>query len=132
MNQPLNKLPKNLRDEEKKLRQKGISTWEEIKNLDDEEINVLAENSLCTVQNFNRLRGMASIICEIQISQKDAALLMHSGVASLKALAGLTPEQLVRQTGRLERQLISGNKPSLELAEAHYLIQQAKKRQILN
>ena len=132
MNQPLNKLPENFRDEEKKLLQEGLSTWEEIKNLENKQIAALAENSLCTIQNFNRLRGMASLICAIQISQQDAALLMHSGIASLKALAGLTPEQLVRQTGRLERQLIPNSKPSLELAKAHHLIKQAKSRQMLN
>ena len=100
--------------------------------LTDNEINQITQKTFATRKNLRRLRCIAILICELEISQGEAALLMHSGVASSKALASLTPQELFNKTGRLERALKTGRKPIVDLEKAHLLIEKAKARQIKN
>ena len=61
---------------------------------------------------------MATLICEINLSQPEAALLLHAGIPSVKVLASLTPQEVLQKTGRLERQLNTGKKSCLDLSKA--------------
>ena len=122
----LKELPKNLSSEGKELLSKGFSTWKSLQFLKDDEISHFVKHGLGTVRNFNRLRGIATLVCEINLSPSEAALLMHSGVASIKALANLTPQELLQTTGRLERQLNTGRIPKVDLTKANVWIQRAK------
>ena len=58
---------------------------------------------------------MATLICEVNLSQSEASLLLHAGVPSVQALASLTPSELIHKTGRLERQLNTGRKPYVDM-----------------
>ena len=69
---------------------------------------------------------MATLICGINVSQAEAALLLHAGIASIETLASLTPSELIQKTGRLERQLNTGRKSYLDLPKAKEWIKNAK------
>ena len=86
----LKDLPKHFQEEQKQLLEQGITDWISLKNLKDEELFLIAQKGLATTKNLMRLRGIATLICDINISHPEAALLLHSGIASVKALASLT------------------------------------------
>tara|TARA_B100001250_G_C19523504_1_gene667028 strand:- start:269 stop:652 length:384 start_codon:yes stop_codon:yes gene_type:complete len=123
------KLSKNFHNEEKELNALGINTWESIMNIGDSQINDLVKNTLCTTRNLMRLRCIAMLICELSISQEESALLMHSGISSIKALRDLTPHELLRRTGRFERIMQIRRKPIINLEKANCLIKEARTRQ---
>ncbi len=125
-------LPQNFLQEKKELFSEGITTWEELMKLEDKKLFHIVQKGLSTTRNLNRLRGMARLISELRISSQEAAILMHTGIASIEALASITPEELMKQAGRLERKLKSGRKPVIDLIKANCLIQSAKKRQLQN
>ncbi len=131
-NNLLSDLPENFREEKKQLLEEGFNTWLSVKKLKDSEITELAQKGRSTTHNLNRLRGIATLICDINLSQADAALLIHAGIASAKALAALNPQELIQATGRLERQLNTHRNPVVDLSKANSLIQRAKNRQLLN
>ena len=128
--QPLADLPQSFRHERSELIQAGIKSWESIRNLDDLQVSRLARSGRASARNLHRLRGMATLICELQLAPQDAALLMHAGIATTKALADCTPERLVRQTGRLERNLGTRRPAVVDLRTAGLWIRRA--RQIQN
>jgi len=125
-------LPDNFNAEKEILLSLGINSWIQIKDLKDNQIFKIVKTTLATERNLKRLRCIAMFICEIRISQEEAAILMHSGIASIKALSSLTPQELSNKTGRLERLLNTGRKPAIDLKKASLLIKKAKGRQINN
>ena len=80
-----------------------------------------------SVRNLKRLKCIAYFICTLDIQLNEAALLMHSGLISNKAISRLTPQELVQKTGRFERTLRTGRIPIIDLKKAHFLIEKAKK-----
>ncbi len=120
-------LSKNLQEELKQLQIKGFLDWKSIENLQDKELYSIAEMSRATVRNLKILRGMAKFICQINLSQSEAALLLHSGISSISSLCSLTPFDLVQRTGRLERQLNLSRKPYLDIKVAKKWITDAKR-----
>ena len=127
MYKPLKNLPANFREEEKQLLSHGINNWFSIKSLTNDQLSIVVKNSLATTRNLKRLRGMANLICEINLSQPEAALLLHAGIPSTKVLASLTPQELMTKTSRLERQLRTGENPYLTLTKALDWIKSAKR-----
>ena len=125
-------LEKNFQEETKILLSLGINSWNSIAEIRDEEIYTMAKYGLATTKNFKRLRCIAILVYELDISPGEAGLLMHSGIASVKALIKLTPQELIQRTGRLERLLQTDRKPVINLEKAQKLIQKAKTRQIIN
>ena len=125
--QPLQDLPQSFRDEHKQLINNGINSWGQLKRLDDTEISRMVRQGRSSARNFKRLRGIATLVCDLDLEPQDAALLMHSGIATVPALAGSTPERLVRQTGRLERSLGSGRRAVVDLKLAQSWIQAARR-----
>ena len=83
--------------------------------------------SLGSVRNLKKLKCIAYFICTLNIKLNEAALLMHSGLISNKAISRLTPQELVQKTGRFERILRTGRIPIIDLKKAHFLIEKAKK-----
>ena len=116
---PLKGLPGNLSEEYRQLIKNGLNNWLSIKELRDKELIKIAGSSNATERNLRRIRGMAILICELDISQDEAALLLHAGVPSTIALAKLSPQELVKKTGRLEIQLMSSRKPCVNLKKAN-------------
>ena len=131
-NHPFTNLSENFKHEKEALISLGINSWSPLMNLKDNDLYKIAQTSLATTRNLKRLRCIAMFIYKLSIPKEDAALLMHSGVASIEALAALTPQELFKQTSRLERILKTNREPSINLPKAHALIQKAKDRQIDN
>ena len=122
-------LPQSFRNERNELLEAGIDSWQSIGNLDDQALSRLARSGRASARNLHRLRAMAVLVCELSIAPQDAALLMHAGIATTQALAGCTPERLVRQTGRLERNLGTGRPAVVDLRTAGMWIRRARQLQ---
>ena len=123
----LGNLPKSFYQEEKILISKNIKTWDSLLSISDEEINRLIYGSLGSVRNLKRLKCIAYFICTLDVEINEAALLMHSGFISNKAISRLSPQELVQKTGRFERFLKTGRVPLIDLKKAYFLIEKAKK-----
>ena len=125
-------LPINFRDEHKQLFAAGITTWIELKGLKDNKINQLVKEGRSTTVNLKRLRGIAELVCEIELTPQDAALLMHSGLATVSSLSTATPQEIVTKAGRFERKLKNSQNQLVDLAKANDWITKAKARQKMN
>ena len=123
----LKNIPKSFYQEEKILFSNNITTWDSLLSITDEEINKMIYGSLGSVRNLKRLKCIAYFICTLNIELNEAALLMHSGLISNKAISRLSPQELVQKTGRFERILKTGRVPIIDLNKAHVLIEKAKK-----
>ena len=123
----LKNIPKSFYQEEKILSLNNIKTWDDLLSISDEEIHNLIRGSMGSVRNLKRLKCIAYFICTLDIQVNEAALLMHSGLISNKAISRLTPQELVQKTGRFERILRTGRIPIIDLKKAHFLIEKAKK-----
>ena len=115
---PLRDLPQSFRDEQQALVAAGISTWGALLTLSDQQLSQLSRSGRASARNFKRLRGMAALVCNLELAPADAALLMHAGIATVSALAAASPQDVVTRTGRLERQLRSGRPAVVDLAVA--------------
>ena len=123
----LKRIPKSFYQEEKILISNNITTWDSLSSITDEEINKMIYGSLGSVRNLKRLKCIAYFICTLNIELNEAALLMHSGLISSKAISRLSPQELVQKTGRFERILRTERIPLIDLKKAHILIEKAKK-----
>ena len=123
----LKNIPKSFYQEEKILLSYDIKTWDTLSSITDEEINNMINGSLGSVRNLKRLKCIAYFICSLNIELNEAALLMHSGLTSNKAISRLSPHELLQKTGRFERILQTGRVPIIDLTNAHVLIEKAKK-----
>jgi len=123
----IHNLPKIFHQEEKILLSNNIKTWNSLLSISDKEIHKLIYGSLGSVRNLKRLKCIAYFICTLGIELNEAALLMHSGFISNKAISRLSPQELVQKTGRFERILKTGRIPLIDLKKAHFLIEKAKK-----
>ena len=131
----INKLSKNFHEEEKELISAGITTWERLKSLTNKQISLLTRQGRSSTMNLNRLRGIAKLVCELNIPQEEAAILIHSGITSAESLAKYSPQDLVIITGRLERKISYALEQRYDLTKASLLIKKAKEqsnRQIIN
>ena len=125
-NDTIQELPQSFRREKKELDQAGINHWSAIRDLTDLELSQLARSGQASARNLKRLRGMANLVCGLDLPPQDAALLMHAGIATPAALAACSPERLVRQTGRLERSLGTKRPAVVDLRVADDWIRRAK------
>ena len=123
---PLRDLPQSFRREQQELDEAGINDWQQLRDLDDAQLSRLARSGRASPRNLKRLRGIAVLVCDLNIAPPDAALLMHASIASRAALAATTPERVVQQTGRLERSLGTGRPAVVDLATARRWIQSAR------
>ena len=128
--QPFNDLPQSFRREQQELLRAGITTWPAVQAIDELQLSRLARSGLASARNLKRLRGIATLVCALDLPPQDAARLMHAGIASIPALASCTPERLVRQTGRLERSLGTRRQAVVDLNVARDWINRAK--QLMN
>ena len=131
-NTPLHALPQGFRDEQSDLEQAGVTKWGELRELTDQNLSRLVATGRSTSRNLKRLRGIAELVCSLELAPADAALLMHAGFATVAAIATSSPQEIMNRTGRLERQLGSGRAPVVDLAIAKQWIMNAKARQTKN
>ena len=131
-NDAIEELPQSLRREQQELDRAGIKRWSSIRDLTDLQLSQLARSGQASARNLKRLRGMADLVCRLDLPPQDAALLMHAGIATVAALASASPQDVVTRTGRLERQLRSGRPPVVDLVVARRWIQSAQAWQTRN
>ncbi len=125
-------LPQGFKYESEQLRSIGVTDWSSLRGLSDNDINKLVQTGRSTVRNLKRLRGIATLVCELDICMADAALLMHSGIATVEAIARSSPQEIIKKTGRLERNLKSGTTQVVDITKANHWIRLARSRQIAN
>ena len=99
-------LPAHFRSEERRLRRCGIDSWEELAALTDRELRELAAPGQASEARLRRLRGQAQLVVTVGVAPAQAALLLHAGIGSAEALVQASPDQLLRQLGRFQRQLL--------------------------
>ena len=130
VNDAIQDLPQSFRREKQELDRAGINRWSTVCALTDIELSQLARSGQASARKLKRPRGMAALVCGLDLPPQDAALLMHAGIATPAALAACTPERLVRQTGRLERSLGTKRPAVVDLRVAGDWIRRA--RQLAN
>ena len=123
-----NKLAASFKKEETHLRKKGINTWNEIKALTDRDVFELVGKGCGSIRNFRCLRCIATFICDLDIQQDEAALLMHSGIPTVKALAKSYPEAIHIKVTRLETILGTTGSPKTSLKKIRQWINKAKEK----
>ena len=119
-------MPPNFKDEEKELLELGITSWQALKSLKQAEIIKLVKTGRSTERNLIKIKGLAELVCELKIEPSQAALLLHSGIPTVSALATSTPEEIVKKAGRFERQLLRRHQTLIDLNAANSLINRAK------
>ena len=123
-----NKLTASFKKEETHLRKKGINTWNEIKVLTDRDISDLVGEGCGSSRNFRCIRCIATFICDLELQQDEAALLMHSGIPSVKALANSYPEAIHTKVTRLETMLGTSETPKTSFKKIILWINKAKEK----
>ena len=99
-------LPANFRNEKSFFIQNNLTDFEKLSNLSDLDIyEIQRKSSFCTLNNLKKIRAIAIFKKEIGMTPPQAYLLLHCGIASIKALSLSTPYELERKIGRLERAL---------------------------
>ncbi|MCP4465964.1 MAG: DUF4332 domain-containing protein, partial [Halieaceae bacterium] len=95
---PLHSLPQGFRDEERDLKQAGITHWGQLRDLTDQNLSRLVATGRSTARNLKRLRGIADLVCCLELAPADAALLMHAGFATVAAIANSFPQEITTRT----------------------------------
>ena len=76
-NDAIEELPQSFRREKQELDRAGINRWSRIRDLTDLELSQLARSGQASARNLKRLRGLADLVCSLNLPSQDAALLMH-------------------------------------------------------
>lgn len=99
-------LPSNYRHEKIFLSRANLDNWHDLSKLTDSRINkIIHGDQLCTESRLKKIRVIAKLILELDISPAHAYILLHSGINSVKALSILDPYILEKKIGRLQRNL---------------------------
>lgn len=102
---PLHPLPPHFKREQQVLQKRGVSSWQQLANLDDDELRAFSRQGGALERQLRKLRGQAQLVVELGLQPHEAALLLYAGIASSSGLAQASPQQLLTQLGRLERSL---------------------------
>jgi hypothetical protein len=97
-------LPPHFSAEQSQLSQAGLKDWPSLAAQNDLALRRLARCG-ASEQRLIKLRGQARLISELGLAPEQAALLLYAGIASSAGLAEASPQQLLRQLGRLQRSL---------------------------
>jgi len=99
-------LPLNFRHEKEFLMNSEFNTWFKLSKLEDTDINyILNRNPLCTESRLKKIRAISIFIFELKINPSQAYLLLHCGIASIKALSTIDAHIIEKRIGRLKRSL---------------------------
>ena len=123
-----NNVSASFKKEDAQLRKKGINTWNQIKALTDRDIFDLVGEGCGSSRNFRCIRCIATFICDLELRQDEAALLMHSGIPSVKALANSYPEAIHTKVTRLETMLGTSETPKTSFKKIMLWINKAKEK----
>lgn len=124
----LESLPNNYRHEKKFLIINNLNSSRILSQLSDSEINQITKiNPLCTRSRLIKIKAIASLVNELNLSTSEASLLLHCGISTSRSLSLLNPYELKERIGRLERILKLGSKSELSLDLLKKWINSAKK-----
>ena len=121
-------IPNNFKEEFRILNLNGYNTWASLRNLNDATIYKLIHGSKCSLRNMMKIRCISCFIDDLGIHFSEASLLMHSGISSVKSLAQYSPEELLKKTSRLERNLKRNAPRTIDLIKASRIIKEAKEK----
>lgn len=119
-------LPASARREQRLLQAAGITSWAQLADLADTQLQQLARAGASAV-TLQRLRGQARLVQQVGLAPAEAALLLHAGIPDRRSLAGADPEQLWQQTGRLQRRLTGERVPAPDRATLQRWIARARR-----
>ena len=122
----LDSLPKNFNEEVNILKKNNLNSWESIESLIDKEINKLIIGTKGSTRNLKRIRCIAKLVLKLNIKPGEASILLHSGVPSIEALKSLSPYELIKRAGRLERMHSINRNPVIDISKASSWIKKAK------
>jgi hypothetical protein len=120
-------LPAHARRERAALERAGCHDWPALARMADRQLAELAMAAGASLPSLVRLRGQARLVVELELHPGQAALLLHAGVCDRRSLAAADPQQLWRQTGRLQRRLTGSAVPSPDLAQVQRWIARARR-----
>jgi hypothetical protein len=120
-------LPAHAQRERAALERRGCHDWPALAQLQDRELAQLASAGGASLATLVRLRGQARLVVELDLHPGQAALLLHAGVPDRRSLASADPQQLWRQTGRLQRRLTQTAVPAPDLAQVQRWIARARR-----
>lgn len=112
--------------EQRQLERHGLASWAALAALADDRLRQLAGDGQASEQRLRLLRGQARLIEEVGLTPPQAALLLHAGIPSRAALAEAQPENLLRQLGRFQRQLLGRAAAPLDLTTVLSWIRRAR------
>ena len=72
-NDAIQDLPQSFRREKQELDRAGIHRWSSIRALTDLQLSQLARSGQASPRNLKRLRGMADLVCGLELPPQDAA-----------------------------------------------------------
>jgi hypothetical protein len=120
-------LPAHAQRERRALERAGCHDWPALALLGERELAEIAVAGSASVATLVRLRGQARLVVDLQLDPSQAALLLHAGIPDRRSLAAADPQQLWRQTGRLQRTLTGTAVPPPDLAQVQRWIRQARR-----
>lgn len=120
-------LPSHARRERAALEGAGCHDWPALARMADRQLAELAWSAGASLPTLVRLRGQARLVVELELHPGQAALLLHAGVPDRRSLAAADPQQLWRQTGRLQRRLTGTAVPPPNLAQVQRWIARARR-----
>jgi hypothetical protein len=120
-------LPAHARQERAALEQAGCHDWPGLAEMADQELAQLARTEGASLPTLVRLRGQARLVVELDLNPGQAALLLHAGIPDRRSLDAADPQQLWRQTGRLQRRLTGSAVQPPDLAQVLRWIARARR-----
>ncbi len=117
---------KTFRKEHQELLKRGFTSWNSITKLTTSDINDLAKQGCGSIRNLNCLNCIATFICDLDLLQEDAALLIHSGIPSIQSLANLSPPEVFKRISRLEIILGMPRQTKTDLGKVNIWVEKAK------
>ena len=112
--------------EYKALLASGITSWELIKLISEEDITRLTIQSKCSSRNLKCLRCIANFVCNLGLKPYEASLLLHSGFASIDSISNSSPNELLKKISQLEISLSSERLSKTNLSTVNKWIKNAK------
>lgn len=112
----LENLPAHFRQERIALLAAGITSWHQLESLPAARMRELASNGMASESRLLRLRAQARLMAAADLPPQHASLLLHAGIAEVRALAEADPARLLLQVNRLTRRLLGPAAPPLNLA----------------
>jgi hypothetical protein len=121
-------LPPHFAAEARRLAEAGITSWQQLADLDAPALRQLGRAGGASEARLLRLQGQARLLLALELPPADAALLLHAGIATPAGLAQADPHRLLQQIQRLQRRLMGPNAPLLDLVTLRLWMRRAERR----